>query len=226
MASEPSLSELISAAIESRLLDVHTAIIGTIVSYDAATQTCTVQPIVKQASKKLETALTLRQLPQIQNVPVIFQRGGGYAMTFPLIAGDSVVLLFNEASFAQWRSTGIVSEPGDVKRFALSYPVALPGLAPSARALQSASATDMVLGSDLLATKFTLNPAEILAGTKHIALQEALDAYLSALETLLQSNVWLPAPPSPASPWVAAFTTFQSAAAALRAAIPSTLPNL
>lgn len=201
MASEPSLPELISSAIASALLDVHVSIPAVVKKYDPTTQTCDAQPVTKRALKKLDSELKTEEIPTIQNIPVVFPRGNGFAMTFPLLAGDHVMLLFSETSFAQWRSNGILSEPGDVKRFPLSYPVALPGLSPSLLALQSASATKMLLGSDTLPNariEFDPigNPTEPISlgdsGALHLAQAELVDLIATSLQTVF--STWVPAP--------------------------------
>lgn len=60
---------------------------GTIVAFDAAKQTATIQP---DYQKRLNGKPT--KLPELQEVPVRFPRAGNGAMTFPVAKGDKVVL--------------------------------------------------------------------------------------------------------------------------------------
>lgn len=148
MPVEPELSEVIREAISSRLLDVHTALPAVVESYDAAAQTCTAQPVVSRTVFDDAGEPQQERLPSIQNVPVKWQRGGGFFATMPLGPGDHVLLVFCESAIGQWRQTGEVSEPGDLRRHGLSYPYALPGGAPNADPIADASATDAVMGKD------------------------------------------------------------------------------
>lgn len=125
--SEPTLAEVIRAAIDSRLLDMHTCIPATVVTYNPLTQTVDAQPAIKRSVEKRDGSYAHEKLPIVMNVPVMWQRGGGFALRLPLATGDTVWLVFSEAATAQWRTTGQVSEPGDLRRFDLSYAAAFPG---------------------------------------------------------------------------------------------------
>lgn len=118
---DQSTAELLGDVLASALLDVHTALPGIVKSYDAATLTAKVQPAVKRIlDGELET------LPLIPNVPVAWPAAGGFLFHLPLEAGDTVMLVFSEAAWAEFRSTGQVSAPKDSMRHSLSYPIALP----------------------------------------------------------------------------------------------------
>jgi Phage protein Gp138 N-terminal domain len=132
MPLEVDMAELIDDAIASRLLDVHTALPGTIKSYDAAKQTADVIPQVRSAAPKQDGSTVAETVPVIPNVPVQWPRGGGMALHFPLAPGDHVLLVFNEAAIGHWRETGEVADPGDLRRHTFGYPVAIPGIAPNA----------------------------------------------------------------------------------------------
>ncbi len=125
MPVEPTTTDVIRGAIESRLLDLHTSMPGRVVTYDPLTQTADVQPVVKRAIGKYDGETEHEELPIIHNVPIEWPGGGGYAMQFPVLPGDHVWLIFSEAATAQWRSTGQVSEPGDLRRHDLSYACAI-----------------------------------------------------------------------------------------------------
>lgn len=135
MSRQPSLAEVLASAIESRLLDVHTAMPGQVMSYDPATQTCDVRPVVRRAIDSVRDTVVHEELPILPNVPVGWTRGGGYSFQLPLQPGDHVWLVFSEVSTASWRSTGDLSDPGDLRRHDLSYPVALPCVAPDSETL-------------------------------------------------------------------------------------------
>lgn len=127
---EPTQAETIAAAIDARLLGLHTSRPGRIVSYDKTKQVADVQPCIDDSLEKQDGDFLNERLPVIPNVPVAFPRGGGFRIIWDLVAGDHVWLVFSEVATAQWRTTGKQSLPGDLRRHDLSYPIAIPGAAP------------------------------------------------------------------------------------------------
>jgi Phage protein Gp138 N-terminal domain len=125
MADEPTDAEVIRTAIDSRLLSLHTSMPGVVVTYNPGLQTADVQPVIKRAVPTSDGGIEHETLPVIHNVPVEWPGGGGFAMQFPVRPGDHVWLIFSEAATAKWRSTGQISEPGDLRRHDLSYAMAL-----------------------------------------------------------------------------------------------------
>lgn len=126
MSLQPTEAELLRTVIESRLADVHTSIPGRVVSYDGATQTADIEIVILRAEQAESGATVHETYPIVPNVPVGWPSGGGYSLQFPLEAGDGVWLVFSESAIAQWRETGDISPPGDLDRFDISYPIALP----------------------------------------------------------------------------------------------------
>lgn len=127
MAEEPTDAEVITAALDSRLLSLHTSMPGVVVSYNPATQCANVQPVIKRAVPLSDGTYEHEELPIVHNVQVEFGGStGGYAMQFPVLPGDNVWLIFSEAATAKWRTTGQISEPGDLRRHDLSYACAIP----------------------------------------------------------------------------------------------------
>lgn len=144
MSLEPTLSEVIRDAIESRLLDLHVALPGRVKSYDPATQRADVRIAINRATEGSSGRIVSEEYPVIPNVPVGWTRGGGYSFQCPLEAGDHVLLVFSEAAISQWRVTGDISDPGDLERHGLSYPIAIPCIAPDAEPLPSAASGALV----------------------------------------------------------------------------------
>lgn len=138
MPIEPDLAEVIGIAIDSRMLDLHTMIVAKIVSYDASKQAAVVQPVVNGAAPNVDGSTTSETLPSIPNVPVRWERAGGYYDHKPLTAGDHGMLIFSESAFATWRTNGEVSDPGDLTRHGMSYAYFVPGAWPDAKALTDA----------------------------------------------------------------------------------------
>jgi hypothetical protein len=125
------------AAIDRRLRGVHTAIPGTIVSYDATTQRAVIKPAVE-----IESAVggEFIALPNISNVPVVWPRGSGGGGHCPLVQGDGVLLIFPEQDPGAWLAS-VGSQPQTHRRHGLSSPFAIPGATPDANPLPTSAAS-------------------------------------------------------------------------------------
>ena len=88
---------------------------GKIVSFDAAKQTATVQPLYKPRHNGKPV-----DMPQLFEVPVRFTRaGGGMAVTFPIKAGDNVTLRPKMRSTENYHS-GEDNTASDARTFSLA----------------------------------------------------------------------------------------------------------
>ena len=84
--------EYLRRFVENKLDNLRVSMPCEIVSFDAAKQTATVQPLVKEYVRgKWES------LPQLLDVPCFFPRAGGYCLTFPVKPGDEVQIVFNDS---------------------------------------------------------------------------------------------------------------------------------
>jgi len=68
--------------------------------------------------------------PVIQDCPIAYPRGGGFAGQWPLAAGDSVWLWFGERSLDQWLEYGGKRPPGGTRILDLADAVVWPGVGP------------------------------------------------------------------------------------------------
>lgn len=149
MTVTPELAEVIEAAIESALIDVHTALPGSVESYDPLLQTCNVQLQVKRTLPKADGSYATESLPVLQNVPVQFSQAGDFFVSMPVQAGDTGLVIFTEMSLDQWRTKGSETSPGDVGRHTLTGAVFVPGLRPLAGTITPIDADvadDLVVG--------------------------------------------------------------------------------
>ncbi len=121
---------------------------GTVQRYDAATQLADVKPQIKGTFEDEDGTVSQHSLPVITNVPVVFPGGGGFRVTFPVRAGDTVLLVFADRSLDAWLSEGHETGPDDMRRHALSDAVCIPGLHPNNAPWAGASETNLTLGKD------------------------------------------------------------------------------
>jgi len=145
----PAPADLVRAQLEAHDLERYTALPGRVQSYDASTQTADVVPLVRHPVPQPDGSYEHEELPVIPAVPVLWPRTGRWMLTLPFGAGDTVQLLVNTADIGRWRTgDGSVVDPGDQRRQHLAHAVAIPGLYTRARALEHASATELLLGDD------------------------------------------------------------------------------
>jgi len=144
MSAEPTLAEIIRKGIDSRLLDVHVALPCRVETYNAATQTADVLPMVRRAITDSVGNTQHEELPVLPNVPVLFPRSAAFSATWPIAKGDHVLVIFCSSAIGNWRQSGDVADPGDLRRHDLSHAVAIPGVAPDGDVLPTNPAAAVV----------------------------------------------------------------------------------
>lgn len=149
MINSPSPAEVMRDAIESGLLDVHTALPGRVESFDAAAQTADIKPMIRRVLRTATGERRAEVLPVIPSVPVQFLRAGDFFFRTPVAAGTFGLLIFSEYSIDQWRGTGEDIDPGDDRRHGLCGAIFLPGVHPAGSPIAESASSDAVeLGED------------------------------------------------------------------------------
>lgn len=88
---------------------------GTIVSFDPATQTATIQPSYKPRHNGQPV-----DMPELLEVPVRFPRAGGFVITSPIKEGDKVTLRPQMRSSDEFHAGGDYTANQDARSFSLS----------------------------------------------------------------------------------------------------------
>jgi len=195
----PSFATVLERLLTKRLSDVHTAMPGSIESFDAAKQTANVRLLLK-ARREIESGdVEEQELPVAVNVPVVFPGAGDFRLVFPLAPGDGVLIVFAEASIDRWQALGGLQPTVEDRRFHLSDAVAIPGLKPDVQPWAGVMGDAMTLGHDsgpgvvLRSTQVELgardgSPATeaVVLGTAYRAAEDAaIDAAIGQLATAL-----------------------------------------
>lgn len=110
------------AATEAERREINTTLDGVIVSYDRATQRATIRP-------KLERKFgdkTL-QAPNLQEIKVVQQNGGGFGVHVDLKPGDPVTVHFRQRSVDKSQSDGSDTNGAPGRMHDLSDAIAYPG---------------------------------------------------------------------------------------------------
>ena len=120
---------------------------GRVERFDSANQLADVTPLLQESALDESGNETIESLPVLTNVPVQFVGGGGYAVTFPVAAGDPCWLTFSDRSLDEWIDRGGVVDPIDLRRHDLADPVALLGVRPKAGKLEEFDTSRAVFGN-------------------------------------------------------------------------------
>ncbi|KFK92010.1 MULTISPECIES: phage baseplate assembly protein V [unclassified Serratia (in: enterobacteria)] len=146
-----ALADAISASIR-------VAIPGIIQSFDPVAVTCVVQPAIKGYETDDSGDRTSTSLPLLVDVPVIFPRGGGVTLTFPVNAGDECLVLFADRCIDFWWQNGGVQEPVDGRSHDFSDGFALVGPQSQAQKISGISTSAAQLRTDDGAAFIELDP--------------------------------------------------------------------
>lgn len=207
MSRDPTLAEVIRRGMDARIADIHVALPGRVESYDVATQKANVQPLLKRVIASEDGEEVLR-MPVINDVPVIFPRGGGFFLSFPIQAGDHVLLIMNERSIDKWVvNDGGEVNPDDLRMHDLSDAVAYPGFYPFTKSVDDAHASNLVIGKDG-GKQIHVKSAQVALGSENpadfVALANLVSSQLSSIATALTTHVHAGVTPGPSLTGVAA----------------------
>ena len=126
--------------VNGAISNVHTALPGTIVSYDAGSNRASVQPF---GAIKTKDARSI-SYPVIYNAPVQFPcgMGGRAGITFPIRPGDGCIVLFAEGQMDDYLSGG---DSSDGRKHSLNDAMVIPGMYSGGATTASEHPDDVVL---------------------------------------------------------------------------------
>lgn len=188
--------ESVRVAFEGMRADIWTALPGIVESYDPALQTVKVQPAIKARvfspddSPPLPGAVFQSDnwwtvpLPVLVDVPVVFPGAGAYSLTFPILSGDEVLLIFAARSIDNWWYQSRVQPQSMLTMHDLSDAFAIPGPRSRPRAIPNVSATKTQLRSDDGSVMLEIGPGAITVKAAAINLENAG----AALKTLVNQS--------------------------------------
>jgi len=150
----PGLDDVINEALEEALSELYVALPGVVQAYDPAAQKASVQPVARVAHRDEDGKRVVQALPVVNGVPVVFPGGGGFSVTFPIQAGDTVLLIFSGASLDKWKAGaggtggGGTIDPDFYSRHPIGDAIAIPGLRNFAAARATAPTDHVFVGED------------------------------------------------------------------------------
>ncbi len=184
------LAALIRRAMESKLVDMHVATVGEVVTYYPQDHTADIQPLVKRViPAAADRTEVVESFPVLTKVPVARIGGKGFLIDCPLEAGDQVTVLFCDSSLEVWWSTGRESDPGDIENHGLSGAIALPLVMAQSDAVTGEEDNLTIGKSGGLRMSFKTDTIEVGAsGLEFVALAEKVRAELDAIGDKLNNH--------------------------------------
>lgn len=90
--------------LDHRQASLNTCVVGTVEKYDPDKKRADVKPVFIDHFETDAGTVQAIDYPVIQDIPVLFPRGGGFSITWPLKKGDPVVLIFAQRSLDEWKA--------------------------------------------------------------------------------------------------------------------------
>lgn len=92
------------------------AIPGIIQSFDDTTQTCTIQPSIREKVTNSDYSTSWMDLPLLLDVPIVIPRAGNFALTLPIKQGDECLVIFSDICIDGWFSLGGIQNQLEKRR--------------------------------------------------------------------------------------------------------------
>lgn len=183
MAGDMTFESAVKAFFEYQMRNVYTAIPAQVVQVrDAGQQKVDVKPLVNMVFPDWEDS---EEWPTILSVPLMYPASSTSAFTFPVKAGDTVLLVFNQSCIDVFKAgDGTAAPPSDYRVFNMRDAVAIPGLFPFGMAVNQPSKHTLTHSADdavLVHNLGTSNECEIrLKATGKVEITSPLQVEVTA----------------------------------------------
>ena len=194
----PTLVETLEAAVDEAVGEIYSMLPGKIEVYNPVLQSASVKPLIKRRFVGDDGKEDKDVLPVIMDVPILFPRGGGYFLTFPLAPGDNVTLLFADRSIDDYLygDGAIDTDPKDLRRYDITDAVAIPSFYPFVKGIKDVVASGAVLGKEGgYQVRVGEGSVDVVTGGApsslggFVALALKVDAELTKIKTALNTHV-------------------------------------
>ncbi|MDR3244666.1 MAG: hypothetical protein LBT79_07960 [Elusimicrobiota bacterium] len=189
--SNPNLNDYFKLIKEDIYFSFNCHQVGEIISFDAGTQTAKIEIKMKAVRND-----KLQDYPILVDCPIVVLSGGKGYLTFPVSAGDSCLVFFNDRDLDNWFVSGQSQAPNSVRKHSFSDAMAIVGIRHKGNAI-GGYATD---GIDIKyeATLISLKKGEITinngAGTtikvdsSGVAINTSAKIQMTAQEASIQAT--------------------------------------
>ena len=165
----------LQSAMDGRQASIWTALPCTIDVVNLSAATVAATPTTQATISARDGTTSVVTLPQLLDVPIVFPRGGGYTMTFPVKPGDECLVIFASRNIDSWWQSSGVQAPLTARMHDLSDGFALVGPWSKPKVISNISASTAQFRSDDQSVYVELNQAGGITKV-HAPVQIVLDA--------------------------------------------------
>lgn len=143
-----ALAEVLASERKVLSEQMRVAMPGIIQSFDPDAVTALVQPAIRYIERDNDGNTSTQDYPLLVDVPVVFPRGGGCTLTFPVKEGDECLVIFADRCIDFWWQSGGIQEPVDGRMHDLSDAFCIVGPQSQAKKISGISTTAAQLRTD------------------------------------------------------------------------------
>lgn len=142
------LETALRLAMDGRQSVMWTALPCIVKSVDLTKMTIEAQPAIQGTVENEAGDKISVNLPLLVDVPIVFPSAGGFTLTFPIAAGDEVLVVFGSRCIDSWWQSGGIQKPAEMRMHDLSDGFAIPGPRSQPRKISNISSTTVQLRND------------------------------------------------------------------------------
>ena len=145
--TDMTFESAVKALFDYQMRNIFTAIPAKVMQVeDAGEQRVAVKPLINNVFPDWEDSI---EFPTILSVQLMFPSSSTSAITFPINAGDTVLLVFAQSCMDVFKSgDGTTQPPSDYRRFDKRDAIAIPGLFPFGMAINQQSKRTLTHSTD------------------------------------------------------------------------------
>lgn len=198
--------EAMRVSLDGHQAGMWTAMPGIVQDVNFVDMTCSVQPAIQGQVTDENGVTTNVNLPLLVKVPIVFPSAGGYTITFPLAAGDEVLVVFSSRCIDAWWQQGGIQLPIETRMHDLSDGFAIPGPKSVPKAIPGISSTALQIRNNAGTSYIELSADGIkLVGNVSVtgtltASEDVVIGVTPAAVSLLEHTHTSAAPGNPTSP--------------------------
>lgn len=121
------LDTVVLEAMAGHQATMWTALPAIVQSYDPARGTVEAYPAMRFRQRLPDMSYAWIDPPLFVDCPVVFPSGGGFTLTFPLAAGDEVLVVFASRCIDSWWDASGVQQQAEIRMHDMSDGFAIPG---------------------------------------------------------------------------------------------------
>lgn len=140
---------------------IRTALPGIVAAVDLVRQAVSVQPATQGEQESQDGTSANVNLPLLVDVPIVWPRAGGFALTFPVKVGDEVLVMIADRCIDAWWQSGGIGAALEPRMHDLSdaFAILAPSSQPKAQQLVNVSETAMQMRNEAGTAYIEITPA-------------------------------------------------------------------